>query len=270
MEKIIENIADLTAEYSKNIDQPDESYLKELTHIIVSEDDLEDYVKSILIKKLSCYSYYEVRDGIIYFDLNRQLKSFDDETQDFYNNASEKEIKGGKFLYVAQMLLHECEHGHQFKKCCEKGSDIETKILSSIYKWYLPNGDTKSLSLFAQFVEQLNNILDDILYNHYYEYAPEDRLADISSYKRTLKIAKLLGLNCSYNYHLTMLYDTYLDSYDQNEPPTIYYFMKTRRRELDEELKNSSDLLDFDTRLDLGLYLTKKEKKKLEHTRYKI
>lgn len=56
------------------------------------------------------------------------------------------------------------------------------------------------------------NLLD-ILYNYYYEYASEDRLSDIDSYKK-LKIAKLLGLKCSYKYPLYMLFDTYLDSYD--------------------------------------------------------
>ncbi len=67
-----------------------------------------------------------------------------------------------------------------------------------------------------------------------------------------------------------MLYDTYLDSYDQKEPPTIYYFMKTRRGELAEELNRLSDSLDFETRLNLGLSLTKKELKKLESKRNKI
>lgn len=278
MKRIKENVADLTEEYIKKVDLIAENYVKELERIIVSNNELEDYVKSILIKRLSCYSYYEISDRILYCDLRRQLKSFSEDTAGFYNNASERELKGGQYLYLAQMIIHECDHASHFKKACENKPDLETKILRSVYIEYLPTDAQKypyyPLSLVYKTKTKIQNILcdvlDDILYNRYYNYAPEDRLADIHSYKETLKIAKLLGLECSYKYHSSMLYDTYLDSYDQEEPPTIYYFMKTRRRELAEELKQLSGSLDFDTRLNLGLLLTKKELKKLERNRDNI
>lgn len=274
MKKIIGNIADLTDEFIKKNNSIYENYIKELIRIIVLYDGLEDYVKSIIIKKLSCYSIYNVTDGIIYCDLKRQLNSFGKETADFYNSASEREINGGKYLYIAQMLMHECDHAKQYKKSTSNELDLGTRILRSVYLSYLQPDEHISLCSFhtiGDYIQRLLfDVLNDILYNWYYEYAPEDRLADIDSYKKTLEIAKLLGLECSYKYHLSMLYDTYLDSYDQEEPPTIYYFMKTRRKELAEELGRLSDSLDFDTRLNLGLSLTKNERKKLERKREKI
>lgn len=68
MEKFAESIANLNDEYMKKFDLPEESYIKEVLRIIVLHDELEDYAKSILIKRLTCYSYYNTVDGIIYFD----------------------------------------------------------------------------------------------------------------------------------------------------------------------------------------------------------
>ena len=94
-------------------------------------------------------------------------------------------------------------------------------------------------------------------------------MAEIYSCKKILEISKLLGLKCSYNYYLFKLCNTYLNTCDQKEPPTIYYFMKTNRKELANELQKINCLLDFNTRLDLGLYLKKHEVKKIELVRDK-
>lgn len=47
---------------------------------------------------------------------SKQLNSFSKETTDIYSNASEKEIKLGKYLYIAQAIIHECNHAKQYKK----------------------------------------------------------------------------------------------------------------------------------------------------------
>lgn len=267
-----EELLKLYYDYSINGLIADRKYVVKFVEIVCNYAQLNQYLESIAfinVNKISpntLSSYNCDTKQMLYY-----IGRIDDIIQNYYGYdvlIPEEERIFYKNAFISSLLLHELEHVSQYKSILEK-NDIEASILklSRLIKYNLEQG--KSVDF--------NDLMDNsiYIYNEYYEFSPEERLAEIRSHRNmssiispikniipnVKKIEDILTLNNE------------LKGYKKDSKlisPTIFYLHLQGKKEdlqkfewydesLKESLKKSKRIYDLDSRIDLGLPIEQSE-----------
>ena len=199
-----EKILELVYNYSIANKLADRSFIEKIIYIVVENENLNKYFKDLkaVDRRISeddtvveLASYNPVTKIItIYAEAISRLLTENDYF-DYYLQDIESIFN--KNLKVAQVVLHELEHVEQCKIIDEK-KDIESDILRVSMRSNIVLSDDGKLArnLFNQGieVEQIIKYVQESQkrYRKGYEYAPEERLAEIKSYRKIINIIKPL------------------------------------------------------------------------------
>ena len=244
-------------DYTKQRKIIDRKFLDKFIEIVVNYKSLDDYVKFVTFSEeiqskdsgtiLASYNHLLKRIRVNYYSIVEYLENFENK----YCYFSDFENLFLKNLEIVQLILHELEHANQFNKC-ENSSTYESMLLRE--------------SLFCS---------NNNLYKSAYNYAPEERLANIISYREIINILNYIKelVPNLLNFENYKLLDYAINDYqiiDSNIiPPTIYYFfignMNESLRRLglinsDGTIKqNIENEFDYEKRLTYGLSISNYE-----------
>ncbi len=200
-------------DYTKQRKIIDRKFLDKFIEIVVNYKNLDDYVKVVTFSEvmqlsdngavLASYNHLLKRIKVNYFSIVEYLESFENK----YCYFSDFENLFLKNLEIVQLFLHELEHANQFN-ICDNSSTYESMILRE--------------SLYCS---------SDKLYKAAYNYAPEERFANIVSYREIINILNFIKelVPNLLNFENYKLLDYAIADYqiiDSNiMAPTIYYFL---------------------------------------------
>ena len=162
-------------------------------------------------------------------------------------------------LYAIHVLRHEFEHARAIKRLYEFRSDIESTVIDY------------SLREHCMYYGVINPIIPE---NEYYSAIddkdlylcePDERIADIKSWKFVVNLIKNKRGSKDLLYARSMLYYSYIRGYKDNryylDPPTYRYLLMNRMFNNYKYLKGRVDSNDYslDTRILCGLPITYQE-----------
>ena len=250
-------------DYTKQRKLIDRNFLDKFIEIVVDYKNLDDYVKVIIFSEeiqsrdngivLASYNHLLKCIRVNYYAVVEYLEHFENK----YCYFTDFENLFLKNLKIVQLMLHELEHANQFNKC-DNGSNYESMILRE--------------SLFIAKAE---------LYKKAYKYAPEERLANIISYKEIITILNFIKdlVPNLLNFENYKLLDYAVADYqiiDSNVmAPTIYYLLignltnslkKLGLINCDSTIKqNIENEFDYEKRLSYGLPISYYEYRSLHN-----
>ena len=269
----------LLCNYSYDDKYADDKFIFNSFSFIIKELDLDDFIKNIYLEsnclKDKVIAEYFFRDKYVSFYMNskdylvnHQFKLFD--------KSNSKEKLFFKNCLILQTILHECEHANQMKKI-DKSSNLESDVLNiSFFSNNKLIVDTlRGFNYSDQDIKSFYSTICKIKSNNYYNnyiHAPEERLAEINSIIRLIKIiepVKHIFVD-TYNAFMIKLYSNYLIGYKKNNDkysPTINYLKESGFEFVLPGYKwfNNNDNMcfnniiynySFDDRVKTGLYIT--------------
>lgn len=220
----------LIYDYSVKEQYADDEFIKQLINIVVSKEQLQEYVKGYSIESyckdtenIACYE--EFTNKIIVYEDNMH-KAIESMTKD-QDLLSKIEQVFYKNVQIAQYVLHELEHARQ-KKIAYDGT-LEGKLC-----WFDDINSVVLRTLISpgpfDFKERIEYYQSYYQYN--YKYSPKERLAEINSYQKLLNalrkikeyIPNLISLEDSYKLERMLLgYDLSTNITEILPSPTIRY-----------------------------------------------
>lgn len=281
MNQMKREILNLIGMYFSKGKFPDRNYIVSLIEIIVKYRDLGDYLDPAKTKFLN-------RDGRTIADYSseasrRNINVFWGEVQktlDMVKNSNDVNFNSAERLYDAlfqlgETVYHETEHAYQIKLIESGTASFESIILTRSYdlcKTLPPElsvDEQMNLGLLEFYIYKLKEEYGiakaNFLYNRHYQFAPEERLANIRALEVTLDILKCLEvdkkdeLKSFYNFRRCRLLFESLKAYKKQSAPTMYYFKKLGL--LDDEMSEilACEDFDMDERISYGLYIPRNE-----------
>lgn len=258
----------LLCDYSNKGLIADRNYIVKFIEIVSYYSKLHENVKSVVFEPvgekketLASYSFDEKKIYYFYKTVEEQID----------NNPYQRFIPKNEFVFyknsiISSLLLHELEHVKQFKMILEN-NDLESEILRLSRK--------DNLLLCDQKIADEKKQEAKYIYDKYYYFSPEERLAEIRAHinmnniifpiknfvPNVLKMEEILA------------YKNMLKGYKLNSTlisPTIYYLsLKGKSNELEKfdwydsslkkSIKKSKARYDLNSRLQLGLPIEEKE-----------
>ncbi len=267
MDRQLENLTDFISEKSKNNKTPDKLFMTELTQKIIAYCEVSDYVQKIVFK-----NKYIINSNVYEADYRQDIKAIEIYLRGiktnflelcplFYQFEDEKNIAIGKYLYCAFNIFHECIHALQYKNYDNGKNDWETKIITPFLTDLNQETSKKHLFLFREQMKHLQKAYE------LYDYSPLERYANAHALYKIVAMCEALQTEPTYKMFMYLLYSNYLNPYEELNEPTIYFLEQLGYHQVVLELKSHESEFDFDDRVNLGLYLSKKEKNQLEETK---
>lgn len=165
--------------------------IRKILDIIIENENLKDFVKSIYISDTS-------REKMAAYFNQTELKIviYVNHLYEYLQNKNNCESVLDINLLFVNSLLHELEHVDQYRKSLLDKKDFEVELIKTNYKYFN-----------ASFI---SSIYRKYLYKKYHDSFPLERLADIDSSKKTIKIANFFNKKEEYEkkheQHLTSFY----------------------------------------------------------------
>lgn len=267
VEKVCEPLTRFLFDSLKNKRAIDESFIAEVIEIVVNALGLNEYVIGYKINNKPWdgsakvdVANYSIISRKITFELQTALEFYRYNNEDLRLNTFEKIA----IIYdeVMSTLLHELEHPNQLLKAKSKDKDLEGKILE------YSSPQIYAYQQFDMLVEKgcTEKSIHDLIIEKgkaakmYYEYDPNERLAEYYSHKTMATILKELGTlpNISY-YECLRLCCNYLIGYIDRIIPTKFFLEKVCDFPFWPEIEAASQNLDFESRASLGLPISEEE-----------
>lgn len=277
MKDYYEDIAKVIYNHVKQNKQLDFWFLDKIVEIIVDAEELNDWVWLSMFE--SCDKKDEHSIAFYRYDI-RQLSVRTPETIqsmiDKYNLCPKFIHSNDKiyftYLFILQILSHELVHATQYKDFFEnKKQGLEKEILglSLTPATILERQNKTELSKDELSLLYSKHRKHKLLYEKYYDYAPEERQAYILSLIMMNEVAKILKIGSIELYAQENLQEMMLKGYNLIcKSPTLYYLKKIGYDiDILEKLVEESIHLDLDERMNLGLIISgsEYETKKLEY-----
>lgn len=256
----------------------DRNFISEILDIAVNNKGLNDYVKNYEIitskDKRNVAEYNGETKKIVVYEKNMGEKILGDL---IFTTAGYSDFEKRLFInsFVAQILLHEVEHANQ-KRIVKTANDLEAQILKLCEFEISPkietlvetgNIDMEEAKLYIQ--TKLHKYTT--IYNELYEYAPDERLAQIKSYQEIIDSLGFIDRHSIVTRKKEMeKLGTVLNGYEDTSSPTITYLSNQgREKELkqfdwysedkEEAIKLSQDKYTLRYRMKYGLPIDEKE-----------
>ena len=265
-DNINKTLYNLIVEYSSNNKPVDNYFIKTVINTIIEYAELNDFYDTFTIdNKLDSLGEHNSKTKNISINLDAIYKKIKKNHYDFTNN----EHQTYKYLAVILIIFHELEHVNQ-DKLMEENNTLESNILTesrrlyeiAIINFYKNQHDLaikRNIILLSQVIKYRS------LYYKYYDLAPQERLADLSSYTNCLYISKKLKITNITNYLKKKSKLTLLRGYKTTLIPTKYYIEK-----LNPKFDNWSYIeeqgrdLNLKERMSLGLEISNEEYQKVK------
>ena len=266
---MFENILKIIKKYHDNKQYADYEFVIDICNIIIDNNNLSDYINGIYINNSfnGNNSRYLYTTNILEFNLYRLYKTeyisiLNDNYYGFFN------------LIVLKTIIHELEHVNQELIKDTPVNNLERKLLIlGDPTTYIKQPNTSNKLSLSKQINRLEWLKYRILYNKYYYYAPNERLAIIKSCIELYKIIEIDFLKESLYYEIfNKSNDSELDNIikpyklnnDLTNSPSLEYLSKLT---YDNQtiIKNDISLYDMslpkEERFLYGLALTKEEYK---------
>ncbi len=268
-----------------------EKEIRTIVALVLEEKEISDYVQKIKMSKKSPKNGDKILGGS-WVNSKKRLKIYIKNL--YYYTKYEKRFKLlrnpleqliAKNLFIVQIIFHELEHAHQQKQYDEGINSIEEKLIeANILLTQFPARFEKVWNgLISSELFELYEANDKILYYHYYNSNPVERLADTNSFSTIVSIVeqekeKMPYLFEYYNYLLNIRQiKNYKESWQMRHScPTENYLHGIMRPELWDEIEKSYKENEYDLtrRLKLGLNINKDEyfliESLTEHSKFNI
>lgn len=269
--KIARALCDNTKIYDRN-------FISEILDIAVNSKGLNDYVKTYEVNasevKNNVAEYNGETKRITVYEKSMGERILADL---FHTTAgySDFEKRLSINAFIAQILLHEVEHANQ-KRIVKTENDLEAQILKLCEFEINPkietlvetgNIDMEEAKLYIE--TKLHKYTT--IYNELYEYAPDERLAQIKSYQEIIDSLGFIDRHSivTRKKEIEKL-GTVLNGYDDTSSPTITYLSNQgREKELkqfdwysedkEKAIKLSQDKYTLRYRMKYGLPIDEKE-----------
>lgn len=265
---MIDDVTALLNKYAKDKELADEKFILDVCQMTMDEMNLQEYVNEIYYtnaKNAKDTSYNIITSELI-FNLYKAhdklvIKRLNDNYFWYYN------------LTILSAIYHEMEHVN-IEKIIDSNIEIDSLrlllALNDPVEFLIKNKYSNNLKFKTKIFElyqKLNN-----------KTSPNERIANIVSFKKTKEIINKLPLNnpailtysklINYLEEYTILYGYKLIN-SQTNSPTINYLNKIPFTDNKTILKNNKEEfsinnLPFDKRLLYGLFLTKEEYQKIK------
>lgn len=275
IENYIEEIAKIIDDFAKSKKELDENYINKVVEPIITSESLQDYVGKITVdNEIEDIGDYEIETGNIRFNLLATINNYKLEKNMFYQwEKTEKKLV--RYSFVAGCIFHEIGHAYVLKKGIEGNKEEwEVQLLNLFCKEDIQLKrailERKNPIIVANLRFQGNRLIRIEEKNDAYDFALEERLADIFSFELLLKVAEVLQVKHLQNYQKWQLYKAYLQGYKSSLFPTAYYLKCIGREDLASSIKVENLNLDLVTRLKYGLRITETEHNKLKREKKRI
>ncbi len=274
---MLEEIYELIKRYMYRNRSIDEIYITDVIAIMVYYYKLDDYILgdgiSIEYGRTRAILYYFKKRLTVYINsFEEYLKSESDRFPMCKMSSLERKLLVHRAAIFA--LSHEVAHIEQIRDLDLGIKGAEGDVLNLAYLVHTGNvinfsdeDIAKEKFLSQQILKIVKKILlerEKILYNKYYKYAPEERLANERAHETIIDLLPLFSGFYAVDSSKLVLLERYrmlkrqLSSYDKTLAPTTFYFKKLyHERGLLE--CNRFNELGLDERFNLGLYLSKEE-----------
>lgn len=238
----------------------DNDYINKVYNYYIDKYNLHDSCTKLEFNsKNNNFAFYSSYDKKIVMNLNNMIERFNKISKN--HNLKDKNYYGYINLKIIQFLLHEIEHAVQ-DNMSDKIDNLE-EILISCTKL---NMDLWEISGNGK------------MYEETYIYNPNERMADINSYKKIMMILKTISSDQSLKEMSSLLKKEYILSlirgYDENICPSEKYLLTTGlsyiwtemsfydkdKNEMNKKVKKE---YSFNKRLYLGLPIDNREFKKI-------
>ena len=269
-------IAKLIWDYKSIGKEIDKDYVERVVEIVKNARNLQNFIKYVQFtdRKDTIWGLasYEAAWKMLHVNLNKTKKeqdlTYSKTNMDFENK------KMGYYLENTKDLLHALEHAEQCKRCMEKEKSMEARILDISYnqifgRWerFRENHYTSKLLVDLTKVYSMRHIT---IHNAYRSIAPFERLAEIKAIEDEETLADVLDYPVLTDYaSYKKLEMNYLAHYFY-KVPTIYYLNQHGIYKRADKILEEGRYLDFESRLALGLYISKEEKQNTEQELIKL
>lgn len=177
----------LIYDYSIKEQYVDDEFIKQLIDMVVSKEQLQEYVKKHSIesyckdskKKIAGYSVIE-KKIIVYRDSMYRIIESRKEEQDLLSKIEQIFYKN---ILIVQIILHELEHARQNKIAFEEET-LEGRLCYFDGMNFVALNSLDSALDYLDYEERVNNYYR--YYKNNYEHSPIERLAEINSYQKLL------------------------------------------------------------------------------------
>ncbi|MGM9850332.1 MAG: hypothetical protein ACI31V_05505 [Bacilli bacterium] len=273
-EKMQLELARLLYDYSLNNKMINKTYIDKLMDIIINGKGLNDYVEKYEISEknsnmTASYIYSSKKITIyckkLYEDFLNEMQYTillpEDERYLFMNSM------------MTQIILHELEHANQ-RRIIHNENNLEANILKlcefDFHKYEkIKKGLTSKTTANLYMIEKMMEYMDNC--EALYDYAPNERLAQIKSYQELIDALRLFKDNSRIiEFEEFYKLGNILNGYKDTSSPTIDYLnTQGRNEELksfdwysddeDESIKLSQDRYTLRDRMKYGLPIDEKE-----------
>lgn len=263
----------LIYDYVKNNRVLDQNFINSILDVVINELGLNDYVIDSEIKNVQGKSRkrylianYDFYHRIIEVNLQIALERLKKEAKKLRLSSIETSYFIAKEL--AEATLHELEHANQVKKFDVDGNNIESLIIKGAFAhkniirrdilFFLMNGySEKELRTRYRIVKRGIK---------FYKYDPLERLADYHALSYIKELLKELNVGDRVMLHTYYEeYKNYIRGYELQKEPTKFFLAKVEGLKDWSEIERLSKNCDLNTRLSLGLPITKDEYQDLEN-----
>ncbi len=259
------SIATLIWDYASKGKEIDKYYVERIVEIVKNVRNLQKLIQHIHFTDredtLERLASYEAAWKMLHINLNKmkteEMLPFSKTNRDFENKRM------GYYLENTKDLLHALEHVSQYKKCTEKGEEMETKILNLSYhqifnKWEHFREKHNNSTILVE-VTKLYSMHHIAIHNAIRSIAPFERLAEIKAIEFEENLANVLELPFLLDYaSFKKLEMSYLAHY-YYDAPTIYYLNQHGIYKRAEKILEEGRELELEDRLTFGLPITKEE-----------
>jgi len=238
----------------------DVNFLNRVGDIVIPYEELNNYVRNICMTEGE--STYNLDTKSANINIKQPIENAAKDKKVILFNSFEAEAH--PYSKVIIELLHELYHAKESRDLDDKKDCLETKILDASMR-YKPFVDNLSKSVKS---EELFNILFDLmskryerLNNRFWDYAPEERLAENYAYSTIISVLKLIKKKAPHLYYLNKYWlgRNYLVGYEEGLIPTKFYLEQLGFGEYYNEISVIVKNLSLQKRLELGLEITKEE-----------
>lgn len=281
MQEIALKIIKVILSYFQQKKEIDEEFFHKITEIIVSERSLNNEVRDLLIESKT---YNKDGIDIAYYDHFTKIIEINTSALDYSTNLMKK-VNGitleddllFTYLEAAFNLIHELEHANQEKIIRSQniknpeGMIIKTNHNNIVRMNFMLHKLRNGL-LTEEENERIANIelwekLGFNIYQHFYQYSPIERLANVHAFDLILTIIKELPIeNDIYKTYLFRKCTHLINGYTDNITPTPYFFEQLYGKDVWRRLKykiNKKPELNTDERFALGIQVSEDEKEDL-------
>ncbi len=239
-------------------------FINAIVDLVVQEEGLNDYIKKVdifeIVKKnnpkLKVFAEYCGNKKTITVNENL-IKKRSVNRVNLYDFRYEEKLLFFH-LNTVRILLHEIEHAKQRRIWFIEDSNynIESEIIKTIYRRrindYVVHNDL-NVSRTKKCIKRFFSKMEYNIYQEFYNFSPNERLAQIRAYDQIIKIVHLLEFEELELYYTYEGYCEALKSYDITISPTLLYLECNGSYSKAEELYYKSLEMELIARLLYGL-----------------